>query len=158
MAFDASYCFLLRTIETLWYVEKESTRQKLVLANMYSIMMGVLAPLARFLVTQPIGSNGKNAAPCFGYYEFKQDVSELKQVQDEMQAVIDSYLSVTKETADQVAVNDLGGMLEALLPIQVTINSLVDLKTFEKRSFGPSKKPLLAGVQIQGSKGFATGQ
>jgi hypothetical protein len=158
LTFDAAYCFLLRTIETLWYVEKESARQKLVLANMYSIMMGVLAPLARFLVTQPIGPNGKNAAPCFGYYEFKKGVSELKQVQDEMQAVINSYLSVTQETADQVAVNDLGGQLETLLPIQVTVNSLVDLKTFEKRSFGPNKKPVLSGVQVQGAKGFATGQ
>uniref|UniRef100_A0A8H8CET3 Iminophenyl-pyruvate dimer synthase domain-containing protein n=1 Tax=Psilocybe cubensis TaxID=181762 RepID=A0A8H8CET3_PSICU len=156
LTFDAAYCFLLRTIETLWHVEKYSNRQNLVLKNMYGIMMGVLAPLAKFLVSQPI-SNTERAAPCFGYYEFKQGVSELKQVQDEMAAAINAYVSVTKETPDQVAVHDYGAMLETLLPIQTTINNLVDLNSFEKLDVGPTKKFKLPGVENRGAKGFAKG-
>lgn len=124
---------------------------------MYGIMMGVLAPLAKFLISQPIGPNGQRAAPCFGYYEFKQGISELKQVQDEMRATIDAYLAVTHETADQVAVHDYGAMLETLLPIQTTINNLVDLESFEKLEVAPTKKYKLAGVENRGAKGFAKG-
>ena len=102
--------------------------------------MGVLAPLAKFLVSQPIGPNGRRAAPCFGYYEFDKAKSELKQVQDEMQAAINAYIAVTEETPDQVAVHDFGGMLETLLPIQTTINGLVDLKSFEEAEEEPAKE------------------
>jgi len=58
-------------------MEKDDTRHVLVI---YGIMMGVLAPLAQFLVQQPIGLNGQNAAPCFGYYEFIEGASELVQL------------------------------------------------------------------------------
>ena len=125
--FDAAYCFLLRTIETLWHVDKEDKRHTLVLGNLFGVMISVLKPLARFLLSQPIGSDDRRAAPCFGYYEFKKDKSELKQLQDEMQATIDSYLAETAETQDEVAVVDYGPMLETLLPIQKTIKSLVEL-------------------------------
>lgn len=158
LTFDAAYCFLLRTIETLWDVKQDDSRHKLVLGNMYGIMMGVLAPLAKFLISQPIGPNGQRAAPCFGYYEFNNKESELKQVQDEMQAAINAYLAVTEETPDQVAVHDFGGMLETLLPIQTTINGLIDLKSFEKRDLGPTKKAKLVGVETRGAKGFAKGR
>jgi len=157
LTFDAAYCYLLRTIETLWHVKKDDARHKLVLGNMYGIMMGVLAPLAKFLVSQPIGQNGQRAAPCFGYYEFRKQEPELKQVQDEMQAAINAYLAVTEETSDEVAVHDFGGMLETLLPIQTTINGLVDLETFEKRLVGVTKKAKLVGVETRGAKGFAKG-
>ena len=90
-------------------------------------MMGVLKPLAQFLVTQPIGSDGRHAAPCFGYYKFRKGESELKQLQDEMQATIDSYLSETAETRDQVPVTNYGLMLETLLPIQTSIKALAEL-------------------------------
>ena len=162
LTFDAAYCFLLRTIETLWYVENKDSRHKLVLGNLFSIMMGVLKPLAQFLVTQPIGPDGRRAAPCFGYYEFKKGESELKQLQDEMQATIDSYLSQTAETPDQVTVTDYGLMLETLLPIQTSIKALVDLdleaQTFEKRDVGKLTKLELSGVQTRGAKGFAKGR
>jgi predicted glycoside hydrolase/deacetylase ChbG (UPF0249 family) len=124
---------------------------------MYGIMMGVLKPLANFLVSQPIGQDGKRAAPCFGYYEFRKDEPELKQVQDEMQATINAYLAATEETPDQVAVHDYGGMLNTLLPIQNTINGLIDLETFEKRDVGVAQKIKVAGVETRGAKGFAKG-
>jgi hypothetical protein len=100
---------------------------------MFGIMMGVLAPLAKFLVTQPLGHDGEVAAPCFGYYHFETGTtSALQQLQAEMQAAIDAYVGVTAETPDQVAVHNYGPMLETLLPIQTTISGLLDLKTLEK--------------------------
>ena len=154
LTFDAAYCFLLRTIETLWYVDKEDSRHKLVLGNLFSIMLGVLKPIAQFLITQPIGSDNRRAAPCFGYYEFRKGESELKQLQDEMQATIDSYLSKTAETPDEVPVTDYGLTLETLLPIQTTIKALVDLDHLEKRVEGhiPTTKH---GFPV---KGFAKGR
>ena len=158
LTFDAAYCFLLRTIETLWYVDKTDSRHKLVLGNLFSIMLGVLKPLAQFLVTQPIGPDKRRAAPCFGYYEFKKGESELKQLQDEMQATIDSYLSQTAETSDQVTVTDYGSMLDTLLPIQVTIKGLVELDELEKRhAHIPTKQGLPGVIQTRGAKGFAKG-
>ena len=94
-------------------------------------MMGILKPLAQFLVTQPIGTEGRHAAPCFGYYDFGKDESELKQLKDEMQATINSYLCVTAETPDQVPVTDYGSALETLLPIQTSIKALVELPHVE---------------------------
>jgi hypothetical protein len=135
-----------------------------VLGNLFSLMMGVLKPLAQFLITQPIGPDGRCAAPCFGYYEFQKGESELKQLQDEMQAAIDSYLSETAETQDQVAVTDYGQMLETLLPIQTTMKGLIDLsleaQTFEKRDVGQTTKLGLSaiGIQTRGAKGFAKGR
>ena len=129
-------------------------------------MMGVLKPLAQFLVSQPIGpaSDDRRAAPCFGYYEFRHGESELKQLQHEMQATINSYLSQTAETPDQVAVTDYGPMLETLLPIQTTIKSLVELDHVEgqtKHGHGhdlTTKKGLHGVVHTHGAKGFAKGQ
>jgi hypothetical protein len=157
VTFDAAYCFLLRTIEILWTVDKNNRRHKLVLGNMFGIMIGVLKPLAQFLFSQPIGLDDERAAPCFGCYKFKEGESELKQLQDEMQATINAYLAVTDEAPGQGAVTDYGPMLETLLPIQTTINWLVDIQTFEKRDVGQTKKAKLSGVESRGAKGFAKG-
>ena len=90
-------------------------------------MLGVLKPLAQFLFTQPIGTDGRCAAPCFGYYKFRKDKSELKQLKDEMQATINSYLCVTAQTPDELPVTDYGPVLETLLPIQTSIKALAEL-------------------------------
>jgi len=119
-------------------------------------MMGILAPLAKFLTQQPIGRRGEVAAPCFGYYRFTEGTSALKQLQSEMQAAIDAYVHVAAETPDQVAVHNYGPMLEALLPIQISINGLLDLDTYEKLE-KPVIKQQTLGVQSSGAKGFARG-
>jgi hypothetical protein len=123
---------------------------------MFGIMMGVLAPLAKFLVQQPIGHKGDAAAPCFGYYHFDKSTSALKQLQHEMQTAINAYVDVTAETKDQVAVHNFGPMLETLLPIQQTINGLLDLDTFEQLE-KPLIKHIQSGVHTGGAKGFARG-
>jgi hypothetical protein len=97
---------------------------------MFGIMMGILAPLAKFLVQQLIGHKGEVAAPCFSYYHFDETTSALKQLQHKMQTTINTYVDVTAETANQVAVQNFGPMLDKLLPIQTTINGLLDLDSF----------------------------
>lgn len=75
-------------------------------------MFNVLTPLARFLVQQPIGDTKEHAAPGFNWYQYSPG-SALKQLQLEMQAAIDAY--------------DHSPQLEILLPIQASIEKLLDL-------------------------------
>jgi hypothetical protein len=156
LTFDASYCFLLLTIEKLWDISSTDSRRDLVLGNLYSIMKGVLAPLAQFLVQQPIGKHGHTAGPSFSFYRFKEGESALAQVQAEMQAAIDAYVDVTAETPDQVPVHNFGPQLEVLLPIQNTVNNLLDLDTYVKLA-RPVVKQIIPGVQNTAAKSFARG-
>jgi hypothetical protein len=156
LTFDAAYCLLLITIERLWTIKSDDARHKLILGNMFGIMIGVLAPLAKFLVQQRIGHDNHTAAPCFCYYRFDEGTSALTQVQREMQAAIDAYLDVTAETSDQVAVHNFGPMLNVLLPIQQTISGLLDLDSFETPD-KPVVQRVQKGVYTGGAKGFAQG-
>ena len=154
LAFDAAYCFLLKTIEKLWTVEKSDDRHQLVLGNMFGVMMGVLPPLARFLAQQPIGNKGEHAAAAFDYYYFDESKSALAQLQEEMDAAINAYVGVTEETPDQVPVHDYGAILESLLPIKASIDSLLDLDSFQKLPTAPLKKYRVGNVQSRGANGF----
>jgi hypothetical protein len=79
-----------------------------------------------------------------------------------MQATIESYLSQTAETPDQVSVTDYGLMLETLLPIQTTIKGLVELDHLEKRDdvglFPMTKQGPGVSGHTRGAKGFAKGK
>ncbi len=156
VTFDAAYCFLLVTIDKIWELDAGDNRRTLVLGNLFAVMMGVLRPLAQFLVQQPLGQEGKNAAPCFGYYHFKKGRSALEMLQSEMQRTIDGYCAVDTEDADQVAITDFGSQLELLLPVQHAIASLIDLDTFERKDQAQIKKNM-PGIQDRGVKGFAKG-
>jgi|SRR5712671_227604 len=116
-------------------------------------MLGILAPLAKFLVQQPIGNEGKVARPSLGY-PFGPNESALKQLQREIKRAIDAYLDVTAETPDQVAVVDHGAQIEQSLPIQNTPNLLLDLDTF-KTIASPVVKDVYHGVFATGAEGFA---
>jgi len=136
LAFDAAYCYLLLNIEHLWTIHEDSERKKLVFGNMYGLMLGVLAPLAKFLVTQSIGRGkvgGEAGAPCFEFYNFSASVKTPFQcVKKEIKDAITSYVDVTSETTDQAVDEDLGPQLKALLSIQTTIHGLLDVSTFQK--------------------------
>jgi hypothetical protein len=88
---DASFCYLLLTLEKLWTVSSPDDRQKLIQNNMTLLMISVIAPLATFLISQPIGNAGEVAAPCFGYYPFGSRSSALADLQKEIQTAIDAY-------------------------------------------------------------------
>jgi hypothetical protein len=133
-----------------------------VLVNLFSLSSNPLPNSSSRSLSDRSGR--RRAAPCFGYYEFKKDESELKQLQNEMQATINSYLSeIAETTRDQVAVTNYGLMLETLLPNQTTIKALVELDhealTFEKRDVGQmtTKLGLFGVVYTRGAKGFAKG-
>lgn len=119
---------------------------------MFTLMMGVLAPLAKFLVQQPIPGTEKVAAPCFDWYDF-DNKSALPQLLKEMQTALDAYLDVTEETPDQVTVHNYGAQLDLLLPIQNTMLTLLDLESF-KRLGSPVVKKSATGVNNRGAKGF----
>lgn len=152
--FDAAYCFLLLTIEKLWDIGDGDTRKTLVLGNMFTIMMGVLAPLAKFLLSQSLPKPHENqvAAPCFDYYDFKGKPA-LRQLLNEMQIALDAYLDVTEETPDQVTVHNYGPQLNVLLPIQSTMTTLVCLNSFKPLA-QPVVKKSGPGVNDRGAKGF----
>ncbi|KAJ7142970.1 ferritin-like-domain-containing protein [Mycena epipterygia] len=154
--FDAAYCYLLLSIEKLWTIRDEDERRKLVLANMYSLMIGVLAPLAKLLVTQPLNDGtDRVAAPCFSWYDFSAGQgTPFKQLRAEMKTTILSYVQVTVETDDQVVEHDFGGQIETLIPIQTALDNMLDIDTFEQPTGKVSKKGLNV-VHTQGFKGFA---
>jgi hypothetical protein len=81
LAFDAAYCYLLRTIEVLWDVSDSSKRKSLLL-NFKPLMGPIMGGLGRFLVQQPLLDN-RTAAPSFEYYDLGPDphariVSQIK--------------------------------------------------------------------------------
>lgn len=142
------------TIETLWTIEADDARKSLILGNMFTVMLGILSPLARFLVQQPIGDEGKVAAACFNYYDFGKKPA-LPQLLAEMQTAIDAYLDVTEETPDQVVVDNYGAQIQALLGVQNTMASLLDLTSFKKVA-SPVVKKSSPGVSNRGAKGFGS--
>lgn len=85
---DASFCYLLLTIEMLWSVSPGSHRTNL-LGNISPLMIDILGPLAQLLLTQQIGD--KVAAPCFNYYHFESTATALSHLQNEIQGAIDAY-------------------------------------------------------------------
>jgi len=130
---DAVYSFLLATIEKLWHVPKDDQRHRLIIGNMYGLMMGVIAPLAQFLVTQPItpGSNVR-AGVTFGFYDFKGNGTYLEQTLGTVKAAIKGYLdSDRKETEDELPVHDYGFQVNSLLKVQEALYKLVDLETYK---------------------------
>jgi hypothetical protein len=151
-------------MDKLWELPADDERRKFVYGNLYGLMMGVLKPLAQFFVQQPVGpkEKGKVAAPTFEYYRFNLAPgakSTLAQLQDEMQAALNSYIDikVPDETEDQVTIHNYGAQIDLLLPIQNAINSLLDLEHFVKIA-QPVIKKVTPGVQSSGAKGFAKGK
>lgn len=81
--FDACYNYLLLLLEDLFQVTDTDIEGQLV-NNLYTIMSGVMPPVARYLTKQPTGKCADlHAAPTFDFYRFdterqpKQELSEL---------------------------------------------------------------------------------
>ncbi len=66
--FNASYAYLLITLDEIYRPLDDASRDLLV-QRLYRLMTGVLSPLARFLVSRPVG-DGRHGAPTFEMYEF----------------------------------------------------------------------------------------
>lgn len=94
-----------QTIETLWQT-KDHERENLYNKAFNPLMREVMAPLARFLVQQPIG-NGKHAAPCFDYY-MSQNLKE------DMNRLILGAIGLYKNAGNKKAETDLRNILPAV--------------------------------------------
>lgn len=94
---------------------------QLVFSGMFQTMMGVLAPIAKFLVTQEC-SPGVRAGACFNYYAF-QPGSTVKQLQALMKEALNEYLP--KE--HQKTPPNYGSQVNQLIPIEAVVNNLYEI-------------------------------
>lgn len=73
-AFDATYCYLLQTIDRIWETPataEHSVLRHYLVRSIHAIMMDLLTPIADILVQQPLDStvpHPQHASPCFGFY------------------------------------------------------------------------------------------
>ncbi|KAF8630503.1 hypothetical protein AX15_002874 [Amanita polypyramis BW_CC] len=77
-AFDATYCYILLTIDVFWTVSRASDNAKrLILArNIHPLMSDIMTPIADIMVHEVYNSTSmENASPCFAYYSAKSDGS-----------------------------------------------------------------------------------
>lgn len=89
--FDASYCFMFLLLEDVYSPVDEKTKARLV-GDMYSLMMGVLRPLARYLTDQAISQDPvKHAGPTFEFYDFDRTTPPVEQVRDRCAGVVDEH-------------------------------------------------------------------
>lgn len=89
--FNASYCYMFLLLEDVYSPVDEKTKARLV-GDLYSIMMGVLRPLARYLTSQAISQDPvKHAGPTFEFYEFDRTIPPIEQVRDRCFSVIDEH-------------------------------------------------------------------
>jgi hypothetical protein len=58
LAFDASYCYLLQTIQRVWQTDRGTPRRKRLTENIAILLESVMKPLATILFRA-------SAAPCF---------------------------------------------------------------------------------------------
>ncbi|KAG8725650.1 hypothetical protein FRC11_001772 [Ceratobasidium sp. 423] len=92
LAFDACYSYLLWTLEAGWtYGGPDEDKRKKVTGNLHPLMVDVLAPLAEFLVQQPLQTFNKNAAPPFNLHIFDQDVSPLQELKGILADAVNAY-------------------------------------------------------------------
>lgn len=129
--FDAAFCYLLLSIEKLWTISDPDARRRVVLSNMYSIMLGVIGPLARLLVSQPLEDGTTNhAGPCFGWFEFMEGSTPFSQLRTQMKRAMLAYVDVTDDTNHQASAHNYGPQIEALMPVQAAIDILLDISDF----------------------------
>ncbi|KAG2110790.1 ferritin-like-domain-containing protein [Suillus clintonianus] len=90
LAFNASYCYLLVTIQKTWQVSDLLFRRGLI-GNIHSIMIDVMTPLAEFMVNEPF-QDGK-AAPPFEFYDVQaEDPSKVDEAARKLWAAIQLHL------------------------------------------------------------------
>ncbi|KAG0698478.1 ferritin-like-domain-containing protein [Suillus ampliporus] len=91
LASNAAYCYLLITIQKTWQISN-LVRRRALIANIHSIMINIMTPLAEFMVEEPF-ENGK-AAPTFEFYPTAagEDPDKVDDAARELQAAIKQRL------------------------------------------------------------------
>ncbi|CAE6382752.1 unnamed protein product [Rhizoctonia solani] len=109
LAFDASYSYLLWTIETVWTYggPDESKKQKL-RGNIGPLMFSVMKPIAQFLVHQDLKTiKKKRAGPPFNIYLFSTETSPL----NELKAIVANAISAYPDASELKGVPGAVGKL-----------------------------------------------
>lgn len=89
--FNASYCYMFLLLEDVYSPVDEKTKARIV-GDLYSIMMGVLRPLARYLTNQAISQDPvRHAGPTFEFYEFDRTTPPIEQIRDHCCSVLDEH-------------------------------------------------------------------
>ena len=73
-AFNASYCYLLKTMDRMYATSDAKAKMNIILSGLYVAMDQLMRPLAQLLVTYPLpNSPGEFACPTFVFYPFESD-------------------------------------------------------------------------------------
>ncbi|KAI1793394.1 ferritin-like-domain-containing protein [Ganoderma leucocontextum] len=115
LAVDASFCFLLQTIDRCW-AEGSAVKRTQLFRNIHRLMVEILSPVAHVLVEQIIEGE-KHAAPCFEFYPPDSQGKALspKELYDRLTAEVDrAYQAAGGETKE--AIGKIAFSLKALAP------------------------------------------
>ena len=115
LAVDASYCYLLQTLDRCWEEESAVKRTQL-FRNIHRVMVEILSPVAHVLVEQVVEGE-KHAAPCFEFYPPDPQGKALtpKGLYDGLATELNhAYQASTGETRD--AIGKIVFCLKALAP------------------------------------------
>ncbi len=80
--FNACYSYLLFLLENLFQPIDTDTEEQLV-DDLYTLMTGVMPPVARYLTKQPAGKDtDRHAAPTFEFYRFDPEKEPIAEIQE----------------------------------------------------------------------------
>lgn len=80
--FDAAYSYLFVLMDEIYATTDRETKDGLV-DDLYTVMSGVLSPVARFLTARPASTDGdRRAGPPFGFYRFDDDRNPATRVRE----------------------------------------------------------------------------
>ncbi|KAF8208005.1 ferritin-like-domain-containing protein [Mycena galopus ATCC 62051] len=107
LAVNASYCYLLQTIDLCWK-ENNPARRPMLFRNLHRLMIEILSPCSHVLVTQQLDS-GKYAAPCFEFYPPEQGAEPLppKDLFDNLTKELEAAKRAAKDTATTEAITKI---------------------------------------------------
>nr|VWO96715.1 Uncharacterized protein [Ganoderma boninense] len=111
LAVDASYCYLLQTIDRCWAEESASKRTQL-FRNIHRIMIEILSPVAHVLVEQVVEGE-KHAAPCFEFYPRGSEALSPKALYDGLAAELACAYEVAAVHATKEAIAKIVFSLKA---------------------------------------------
>jgi len=110
LAFDASYSYLLLSIEKCWTA---TDKRDLLVQNILGLMTDIMKPIAEFLVTQPLNDgSGDHAGPPFNHFEFRSVATSHSQLMDVISAASAAYSDAKLKKALKAADDlfDLAGL------------------------------------------------
>ena len=100
--FNASYCYLLLSIERVWSIHSEQSRRE-ILKHPAKIIDSVLDPIASRLLRIPAAHNPDLVlAPCFQYFEFRKEGERFVGPHEELEALREDLIrSAPEETPEE---------------------------------------------------------